>query len=267
MMTGPLLTFVQISDSHVGPTPDFNRYSGVATLPFLEQSVTAINNFPEPPDFVVHTGDIIDDRSEAACKLAAEVLAQLNVPLYCVNGNHDDQALLRRYFDLPVLIGNPATDSLDYTFQVRDEHFLVLDTAHNDIVRDPLGVLTDEQLALVSTQATPIGPPLTVFLHHTPWPLGSPWFDKHMPLVNADALHETLLPARDRLRGVFHGHAHRSHQVIRDGITYVSAGSTFAQFGWRPWDERPAFDRDFPPTYNLVQFFHNRTVVHQYMLP
>ena len=50
----PSFTFVQISDSHIG----FNKPANPDVTATLEAAVAKINALPEPPDFLLHTGDI-----------------------------------------------------------------------------------------------------------------------------------------------------------------------------------------------------------------
>ncbi len=258
----PHLTFVQISDTHLGPARDWEFY-GQNPRRHLEQLVCLIKTFPQAPDFVVHTGDVSSDKSAASYDLAREILAGLSVPLYVVCGNHDDRDLLRDYFGAPPAPSGDPGGPLDYRFEVKGERFIVLD-GHSAAVRDPLGQLSAEQLEWVRAEAQPDGPPLTVFVHYPPFTIGSPWYDENMPLVNGAALHAALLPARDRLRGVFFGHAHRSFHVQRGGITYTCAGSSVSGYAWRPWDAMPAVDPDAPPQYNVVQYFADQVVVHRY---
>lgn len=258
----PILTFVQLTDSHLGPTPDFELYDSYPTLPCLQRAVKVINGFPQPPDFVVHTGDLSNDGSAASYDLAADVMAQLTVPVYYVNGNHDDRALLRKYFGMP---GEPDAP-LEYTFEVKGERFLVLD-AYDPAVAQPNGHMRAASLEFVRREATPDGPPLTVLLHYPLFSMGSPWLDKHMIVLNGEDLHAALHPARDRLRGVFYGHLHRSVQIKRDGITYTCAGSTVVGYEWRPWDAKPQIDHAFPPSYTVVQIFDDQVIAHQYTFP
>ena len=50
----PDFTFLQISDSHIGFSKDPNK-DVTATL---QETVARINQLPQPPDFVIHTGDL-----------------------------------------------------------------------------------------------------------------------------------------------------------------------------------------------------------------
>ncbi len=258
----PLLTFAHITDTHVGQTPEFTRY-GYPSLPALERLIDILNGFPVSLDFVIHTGDLSHDQSAKSYALAARTLARLEAPVYFVNGNHDRPAMLREYMGAPA---HPSTDPaapLDYVFDVRGERFLVLD-AQNAAVPDPQGKLRDSQLAFAQHVIEDTPGPLTVLLHYPLFPMNSPWLDAHMLVENGAALHTLLLPIRDRLRGVFLGHMHRSCQIHRDGIVYTCAGSTFAQYAWHPWDELPKVDPDSSPAYNYVQYFQDQVIVHQY---
>ena len=264
-MQQPLVTFVHISDTHLGPERD-TAYHGFQPFPTLERLVSLINAFPQPPDFVLHTGDLVNDRSAASVALAAEALEPLNVPLVLVNGNHDARGLLRAQFDLPADPDGDPDAPLDYVYEIKGERFLVLDGWTRE-VPDPQGKLSAAQIARVRAEAASDGPRFTVLLHYPPFPMGSPWLDANMPLVNGDELHAALLPARDRLRGVFFGHMHRTCHIVRDGITYTGAPSALYGYLWRPWDERPIADFDLLPAYNIVQYFADQVVMQQYVFP
>ncbi len=245
-----LLTFVQVSDSHIGAAPD-DTLKGQPTLPYLERLIALVNAFPQQPDFVVHTGDLSTDRSPESDALAAPVMARLKAPVYYVCGNHDDADLLRDRMGAPA--GAEQGAPLDYAFDVKGERFVVLDTVGPV---DPRGHVSEAQLDFLRRQCTPDGPPLTIFMHHSPFPVDSPWADENIPIDNADALHAALLPARGRLRSVFCGHLHRAGQYIRDGVAYVIAASACpAQFLWWPWNERVEVDEGALPSFNVVRYF------------
>ena len=90
----PHLTFVQITDSHLGPARDYS-YFGHFPYRTLARAIDLINAMPQLPDFVVHTGDVSNDCSAESYALAAELLGRLRGPLYLLSGNPDDRALLR----------------------------------------------------------------------------------------------------------------------------------------------------------------------------
>ncbi len=254
-----VLTYLHISDSHIGPTPD-TRIKTLPTLPYLERLVALINAFPQQPDFIVHTGDLSNDGSPESYAIAKACLATLKVPVYCVRGNRDKPAMLRQHMGAPP---HPAGSDapLTYTFEVKGERFLVLDTYWTP---PPRGHIDAAQLARLQAECTTDGPPLTIFLHHPLFPLNSPWADENMLVDNGDMVHKALLPARNRLRGVFSGHLHHSLQFIRDGINYTTVSSNNAeQFAWHSWDETIRLDENAQPAYNVVQYFADYVQVTQ----
>jgi len=79
------LTFVQISDSHIG----FNKPANDHVIETLEKTVMAINALPTPPAFVVHTGDITHLSKPAEFDQAKQVLSRLKAPMFTIPGEHD----------------------------------------------------------------------------------------------------------------------------------------------------------------------------------
>lgn len=265
-MPEEVLYFVHISDTHIGPTADYARF-GHTALPCAKELVKIINELPVGPDFVIHTGDVVADPHPAAYQLAAETFAELNVPIYYVTGNHDSAADIHDY--LPMGPKRPTSSdrqTLSYTFEVKGYRFLVLDARAPDHL-DPQGLLPEAQLDLVRREASADGPPLTLFLHYPPLPMNSIWMDKHVLIINGESLHQALVPARGRLRGVFYGHIHQPMQTFRDGILYTSAGSSFSQFSGWPHAESTGFDDQHPPSFSFVHLMPGQTIVHQHTFP
>src|SRR5215470_5267325 len=48
------LSFVQISDSHIG----FNKAANPDVIATLQAAIAKVNALPTPPEFVLHTGDL-----------------------------------------------------------------------------------------------------------------------------------------------------------------------------------------------------------------
>jgi 3',5'-cyclic AMP phosphodiesterase CpdA len=258
--------FVHISDTHIGPTADYSRH-GHTPLPCLQRLIEIINHLPVKPDFVVHTGDIVTSPHPDAYKLAAETFARLKVPIYYVNGNHDTACDIHYYLPMgPKKDVTADPGVLSYVFEVKGYRFLVLDARGPDEI-DPHGLLSEAQLAVVRREAQPYGPPLTVFIHYPCIPLNSIWMDAYMLVINGEALHEALAPARNRLRGVFYGHVHQAMQTTRDGILYAAVASAFSQFTAWPGMAATVLDPDHLPAYSFVHLTPEQTIIHQHTFP
>jgi 3',5'-cyclic AMP phosphodiesterase CpdA len=160
----------------------------------------------------------------------------------------------------------PDPSRLSYVFEVNGWRFLVLDARGPDEI-DPQGLLADSDLELLAEETALDGPPLTIFVHFPALPLNSPWMDTNMLIMNGEAMHKALLPAHNRLRGVFHGHVHQAMQTVRDGLLYVSAASVFSQFAAWPDNDTVRYDPAHDPGYNFVHLLPDMTIVHQHTFP
>lgn len=256
--------FVHISDTHIGPTADYNRH-GHSPLPCARRLVEIINNLPTRPDFVVHTGDVVTNPDEVSYQIAAEVFAKLDVPIYYVTGNHDTSADIRRY--LPMGPMEYLSDELlCYAFERKGYRFLVVD-GRGPAEIDPHGLLSEAQLEILRREAQSDGPPLVVFIHYPALPMNAPWMDNNALILNGEEFHQILRPAADRLRGVFHGHIHQAMQVTRDGVLYVSVASAFSQFAAWPADIDVRFDPNYLPGYGFIHLLPTQTIIHQHTFP
>lgn len=257
-----MVHFVHISDTHIGPTPDFTL--GVQTLPALERVVARIDALPVRLDFVIHTGDVAANPAPEAYRLTAEVMGRLTSPVYYVTGNHDRSRDIRAFLPMgPKTDLVAGEDALAYRFDVEGHRMIVLDGRGPDAI-DPHGLLPEAQLEALRQEVVAGDGPLTVFIHFPPVALHSPWLDRDMLLLNGADLHRALVAGRDRLRGVFFGHVHRGMQVFRDGVLYSSVGSPFCQFTAWPGDEKPGMEAGGPGCFNFVTLTPEGCVVKEH---
>ena len=101
-----------------------------------------INDLPLTPDFVIHTGDVVTDPHPDAYAQAAATMAKLRVPIYYVNGNHDDRGEIGKYLSMgPKEALGEAPDEFSYAFELKGYRFLVFD-ARGPTAIDPQGQLS-----------------------------------------------------------------------------------------------------------------------------
>src|ERR1700722_12936561 len=85
-MTGADLSFVQISDSHIG----FNKEANKDVAGTLREAVTKINALPQAPAFMLHTGDLTHLAEAEEFDSLQQILKSCKThDVFYVPGEHD----------------------------------------------------------------------------------------------------------------------------------------------------------------------------------
>ena len=204
--------FVQLSDSHWGYTGAANPESAQT----LRKAVAAVNALPEPPDFIMFTGDlthITQDPVERRRRLSEfrTIVADLKVQqVHFMPGEHD--ASLDRGAVYQELFG-----ATHYSFDHRGVHFVVVDN-----VSDLNGRIGEEQLAWLKTDLEQRDPaaPIVVFTHRPLFDLAPKW---GWATGDGDQALALLLPHPNVT--VFYGHIHQEHHHQTGHIAHHAAKS------------------------------------------
>ena len=115
------LSFVQISDSHIG----FNKEANPDVKSTLEAAVAKINAMAEPPAFLIHTGDISHLSKPEEFATASSILATVRTGArFYVPGEHDvltdnGKPYLERY-------GKNSRGNGWFSFDQKGVHFIGL---------------------------------------------------------------------------------------------------------------------------------------------
>jgi 3',5'-cyclic AMP phosphodiesterase CpdA len=259
------LRFIHISDTHIGPTDDFTLQI-VNTAEKTKQLINSINSLTFKPSFVVHTGDITASPDKESYEHASQIFRSLKHPIYFVTGNHDRSSLIHQYLQFPSkqdLTTNK--ELLTYTFDQNGIHFVVVDGRASDEM-DPMGQISDEQMDILSNELKKDYESIILFIHYPAFSVDCPWVLERMLLVNGEDFHNLIVKTKGKVKSVFLGHVHRSVQVIRDGILYLSAASTCFNFGINPDETKPLILPIGTPSYNLVTITNNSVIVKNYVL-
>jgi len=208
-------SFIQISDSHIG----FNKDANPDVAATLQEAIAKINAAPEPPEFLIHTGDITHFAKPAEFDAAAEILkGAKSKEVFYVPGEHDvlaDQGkqYLERYAG--------GRERGWYSFDHKGVHFIGLVNVLG--MKEGWGTLGDEQLTwlerdlAVQSSSTPI----IVFAHIPLWAIYPQW-----GWTTGDS--ERALTALKRFGSVtvLNGHIHQTMQKVEGNMTFHTAMST-----------------------------------------
>src|SRR5262249_135787 len=133
------LTFLQISDSHVG----FDKPANPNVNGTLEEAIGKINALPVKPSFMIHTGDITHLSKPKHFDDAERIIAQARLDVHYVPGEHDiideEVKLYRERY------GKNAKGAGWYSFDQDGVHFIGLVNVVN-LQAGGLGTLGEEQL-------------------------------------------------------------------------------------------------------------------------
>lgn len=263
-----VLHFIHISDSHLQAN-ESDEHSAHRLLSVVEH-VNQLVASDVPVDFVVHTGDLVDDADLADATAentlrGYRILAGLVVPWYLLNGNHDRVAYLqqastsmpgqgtvvasdwpgvvhvrRTGIDLVFVNANPESVSTlmlaDSVTRARTGVGTDDGTLEHDAVLT--GILDSRLLQHVEDALQSSADKLAIFLHYPPQAQEASWA---LPPPGGMALHDLLKPHASRVAGVFAGHVHRSIHHLVDGILYVSVPPVARHFLLWPGQTEHAF--------------------------
>ena len=245
-MAGVDLRFVHISDLHILADPD-RRQHGVDTAAILREAVPAINRVR--PDFVIASGDLVGDESEAAYRRLQALLAPLEPPIHLLMGNHDSRRAYRRVFQPEVA---DAAEPVCEAFERGGVRFVLLDSTAPGKEE---GVLSPGQLAWLDGElAAHPGRPAWIFLHHQPLPIHIRWLDR-LGLTHPDPF-LAILGRHPQVRAVGYGHVHQARSWRYGKVHFVSAPALAFQFS--PINQEVEITQD-TPGFRLVEMAGGET--------
>lgn len=263
-----MIQFIHISDTHFGPSKE-TVIRGCNSFEKVSQLVDEINCLPFDLDFVVHTGDIVNDPDDDAYQIAESVLSGLKAPVHYVSGNHDCAYSTRQFMSgaehTPLLEGG---DKLAYSFPMGSGVTGVVFDAWVPPNEGPHGYLGQDQVTAFSHLLESTGDRFALFLHYPMIPIGSPWIDDFLLVKNGESIHSFLAGYAERICGVFFGHLHRGLQLFRDGILYSGVSSPVCHFSCGPHEtEGCMFDANCSLPFNHVSISGSATMIKEYAIP
>jgi 3',5'-cyclic AMP phosphodiesterase CpdA len=231
-------SFAQISDSHIG----FAKPPNTDVVGTLQSAVAKINAMPQPPAFVLHTGDLTHLAKPEEFDTVAEVLKSVNARVLYVPGEHDfdgdeNKLYLERY-------GKGTRGTGWYSFDYNGAHFvgLVNVASAKSGSAAGLGQLGDEQLNWLGKDLAGVADskPVVVFAHVPLWTVYEKW-----GWGTQDAARALALLKRFGSVTILNGHIHQTMQKVEGRAVFHTARSTaFPQS--EPGKGTPGPIRDLP---------------------
>jgi 3',5'-cyclic AMP phosphodiesterase CpdA len=210
------LTFLQISDSHVG----FDRPANPNALGTLEEAINKVKALPSKPAFMVHTGDITHLSKPGEFDDADRIISQARLDVHYVPGEHDiiddeHKLYLDRY-------GRGTKGAGWYGFDANGVHFIGLVNVA-DLKAGGLGNLGNEQLEWLENdlKGRSASTPIVVFAHIPLWSVYPQW-----GWGTEDGARALDYLKRFGSVTVLNGHIHQVMQKVEGNATFHTAMST-----------------------------------------
>jgi 3',5'-cyclic AMP phosphodiesterase CpdA len=210
------LTFLQISDSHVG----FDKPANPNALGTLEEAIGRVKTLPVKPAFMIHTGDISHLSKSKEFDDADQMISQARLDVHYVPGEHDlldeDAKLYRERY------GRGAKGAGWYSFDANGVHFIGLVNVV-DLKAGGLGNLGNEQLEWLEAdlRGRAASTPIVVFAHIPLWVVYKDW-----GWGTEDGGRALEYLKRFGSVTVLNGHIHQVMQKVEGNVTFHTAQST-----------------------------------------
>jgi len=233
---------IQFTDSHIFENPE-DKFDGVNTLASLKQVITAVRNQNWPPDIILMTGDLVHDPSSKAYEQLLAELKQLEVPVFCIPGNHDVPEYMHRVLTTDNIKVNKTILFQDWCIVMLNS--FQSDTHSGHLAQDELELLEQQLIQNAKKHAL-------ICLHHPPVKIGSKWMDA-MGLDNPGDFFE-IVDQYIQVKAILWGHIHQEFVSTHKNIILMASPSTCVQF--KPNTEQYVKD-DKSPAYRRLKLMRS----------
>ena len=211
------LSFVQISDSHMG----FNKAANPDVVGTMKAAIDKINGLSTKPEFLLHTGDISHLSKPEEFDTVDQILkSAVAKDVFFVPGEHDmlnddGKQYLERY-------GKGSKGAGWYSFDTKGVHFIGLVNVLN-LKAGGLGTLGPEQLEWMENDVKQLksSTPVVVFAHIPLWTVYPDW-----GWGTEDSAQALAYLKKFGSVTVLNGHIHQTMQKVEGNVTFHTAAST-----------------------------------------
>ena len=231
------MKIAQITDIHIGPTPELVRGIDVRTN-FL-QTIELATTYD--PDFLVITGDMcFDEPTDSAYQWIANQLEEIQVPVFFISGNHDDTVKVAELMNIP---GHSPTEELFFKRMLEGQMVYFLDSSKGCLSSHQKSWLMDQLEIHIEKTAV-------IFMHHPPLLAGVPHMDNKYALTDREEVMNILKNSKKRVH-IFCGHYHVAKSLYHENVRIHITPSTFLQIDARYEEFRVDHTR---PGFRLIEW-------------
>lgn len=216
-----VVRFIQITDPHLFKSEQ-GELLGINTHASFRQVLTEIQQSDFGYEFVLATGDLVQDSSDEGYRHFCEGIKTLNNTVFWIPGNHDFQPKM-----FEILIQSNGNISPKKHILAGDHwQILMLDSQVSGVSH---GYLGQYQIDWLETKLKEYPDRYSlIVLHHHILSTQSAWLDQHN-LRNTHELENVLLPFKN-VKGILYGHIHQQVDDEWKGYKVMATPSTCIQF-------------------------------------
>lgn len=204
-----MIKFLQVTDVHLTQ----NNYQ------YLEQFVCDVNEKFKDLDFIVFTGDNIDNANPQDLVLFLDIVKKLNIKPYVLVGNHDlfksHEMTKENYMYLvQKKLGNYHPQKVNYVFKQKDVIFITMNGV-KEVISGPNGYYRQEELMWLDKMLSKYSNKKVVILQH--FPILDTKVKSHNLYRKED--YEEILEKHNNVISIVSGHYHENREQ-KDGEIY-----------------------------------------------
>lgn len=208
--------FLQISDIHLFADPK-EALLGVPTEESLKNVLALVEDEPDL-DFIVLSGDLSQDGSEASYRRLAELVSKFSVPVYVIPGNHDNTIIMNEVYPYKQV-------KADKHLLFPDWQVILLDSHKPHHVE---GELSEKELEFMEQCLIKHPQKAVIIFHHQPVDIGCAWLQP-LGLKNSQDFWQRLRPFK-QASAVLFGHIHQVFETNTNNVQLYSAPAVCFQF-------------------------------------
>ncbi len=217
------IKFVQITDTHFASTKeDYTQREVENSKSVLEKTIQDINSISNV-DFIIFTGDNIDQAKEVDLKKFLTIANKLKRPYYVVIGNHEvfkSQNLNKKEYMKVVRKYSKSCKpkNANYVFKKKGIVFLVVDGA-KEIIPGPAGYYKKDTLKWLDKKLTKYHNSKVVIFQH--FPIEEPYYNRTHRTYNKED-YQKILAKHFNVIAIFSGHYHANAEKMVNGVYHVN---------------------------------------------
>ena len=213
----------------------------------------ALQQHPDAAASII-TGDLSDRGSAEDYGRLRAMLAEAPIPVHYCIGNHDDRATFLAEFPECACPEGFAQSTAPLPLG----HAIMLDTFGP---ASAAGHFCARRAAWLEQQLHSLPGPIWIFMHHNPVPIEVAPMDRIM-LLDSERFAGAVVPHKDKIRHIFHGHCHLHLNGAFHGIPFSAPRST-NNAAWPDFTATSHYSgSDMTQSYSVIFATPDTTMVH-----